>query len=144
MKLVKVENFDFPDDRWYNKDHCWALPEDGGKRIRVGLDSYGQDIAGKIIFIRVRREGASVRQTRSFASIETGKWVGPLKSPVSGKIVQVNNALRSNPSLINDDPYGEGWIIVVEPTNWEAEKAKLFQGAPWAEIVEKEMAEKEQ
>lgn len=139
--MVKVENFDFPDDRWYNKDHSWALPEDGGKKIRVGLDSYGQDLAGKILFIRARRDGSSVNQDASFASIETGKWVGPLKSPVSGKIVEVNSALRRKPSIINDEPYGEGWILVIEPTNWESDKANLFQGEPWVDIVKKEMAE---
>jgi len=140
--LVKVENFDFPDDRWYNKDHSWALPEDEGKTIRVGLNSYGQDMAGKILFIRARREGSSVKQGASFASIETGKWVGPLKSPVSGKVVEVNTSLRRKPSVINDDPYGEGWIVVIEPTNWESDKATLFQGEPWVEVVKKEMAEK--
>jgi len=140
--LVKVENFDFPDDRWYNKDHSWALPEDEGKKIRVGLDSYGQDLAGKILFIRARREGSSVKQDSSFASIETGKWVGPLKSPVAGKIIEVNTPLRRKPSVINDDPYGEGWIVVIEPSNWESDKANLLQGEPWVEVVTKEMAEK--
>ena len=140
--MVKVENFNFPDDRWYNKDHSWALPEDEGKKIRVGLNSYGQDMAGKILFMRARREGSTVKQGASFASIETGKWVGPLKSPVSGKIVEVNRSLRRKPAVINDDPYGEGWIVVIEPTNWEADKANLFQGEPWVEIVKKEMAEK--
>jgi glycine cleavage system H protein len=140
--LVKVENFDFPDDRWYNKDHSWALPEDEGKKIRVGLNSFGQDMAGKILFIRARREGSTVKQGASFASIETGKWVGPLKSPVSGKVVEVNTSLRRKPSVINDDPYGEGWIVVIEPANWESDKANLFQGEPWVEVVKKEMAEK--
>ena len=142
--MVKVENFDFPDDRWYNKDHSWALPEDEGKKIRVGLNSYGQDMAGKILFMRARREGSTVKQGASFASIETGKWVGPLKSPVSGKIVEVNRSLRRKPAVINDDPYGEGWIVVIEPTNWEADKANLFQGEPWVEVVKKEMAEKKE
>ena len=140
--MVKVENFDFPDDRWYNKDHSWALPEDDGTKIRVGLDSYGQDLAGKILFIRARREGSSVKQDASFASIETGKWVGPLKSPVAGKVVEVNTSLRRKPSVINDDPYGEGWIALIEPSNWESDKANLFQGEPWVDIVKKEMAEK--
>ncbi len=140
--MVKVENFDFPDDRWYNKDHSWALPEDAGKKIRVGLNSYGQDLAGKILFVRARREGSSVEQGASFASIETGKWVGPLKSPVSGKIVEVNASLRRKPSVINDDPYGDGWIVIIEPSNWESDKANLFQDAPWVEIVKKEIAEK--
>lgn len=141
--MVKVNNFDCPDDLYYNKDHSWARPEDGGKKIRVGLSDYGQYLAEKLLFVRVRRARSTIRQDSSFASIETGKWVGPLKSPASGRIVEVNGALRRKPSLINDDPYGEGWIVVVEPSNWEADEKKLFQVDAYAAFVKEEMAEQE-
>ena len=125
--MVKIDKYEFPDELYYWKDHTWAKLEEDEK-VRVGIDDYGQDIAGKLRFIRIKREGRDVKQGDTFATVETGKWVGPLRSPVSGKIVQVNKILRRKPSTANDDPYGEGWFIMLEATNLQDDITKLYKG----------------
>ncbi|MFX0067480.1 MAG: glycine cleavage system protein H [Promethearchaeota archaeon] len=139
--LVKIDKFNLPDELYYTDDHVWARIEDG--KVKVGLNDFGQHIAGKILFIRIRPQGRPVVQGKAFSSIETGKWVGSLTSPVNGKILEINAKLKSQPTLINDDPYGEGWIALLEPSNLEDDLKKLVHGpevvSKW---MEKEMEEK--
>ncbi|MFX0096749.1 MAG: glycine cleavage system protein H [Candidatus Hodarchaeota archaeon] len=124
--MVKVDKFDIPDDLYYTDDHVWARIEDG--KVKVGLDDFGQQLAGKILFVRIRPQGRPVVQGNAFSSIETGKWVGSLTSPVDGKILEINPKLRSQPTLINDDPYGEGWMAIIEPSNLEDDLKRLVHG----------------
>ena len=124
--MVKVNEYDFPDELYYSVDHTWLKIEDG--KVRIGLDDLGQKLAGKILYVRLPPKGRPVRQGRTLAMIESGKWVGPVKSPASGKIVEVNEKILNNPKLINSDPYGEGWIALIEPTNLEGELANLIHG----------------
>ena len=139
--MVKIDKFELPDDLYYNDDHIWVKIE-GGK-ARMGLNDFGQHIAGKILFARTRPEGKDVQAGKSFVSIETGKWVGSLKSPLTGVILQVNPALKAKPSLINESPYNEGWLVVVQPSNLEAELKTLHHSPEdiksW---MEKEIKEK--
>ena len=139
--MVKVDKFDLPDELYYADDHVWARIEDGN--VKVGLNDFGQHIAGKILFIRIRPQGRPAVKGKAFSSIETGKWVGSLKSPVNGTILETNPKLKSQPSLINDDPYGEGWMAIIEPDNLEADLKALVHGpevvSKW---MEKEMEEK--
>jgi glycine cleavage system H protein len=125
--MVKIDKYEFPDELYYWKDHTWARLEEDEK-VRVGIDDYGQDIAGKLRFIRIKREGREIKQGDIFATVETGKWVGPLRSPVNGKIIQVNKILRRKPSTANDDPYGEGWFIILEASNLQEDLKKLYKG----------------
>ncbi|WEU40035.1 MAG: glycine cleavage system protein H [Candidatus Odinarchaeum yellowstonii] len=139
--MVKIDQFELPDDLYYNDDHIWVKIEDG--KARLGLNDFGQHIAGKILFARTKPEGKEVQAGKSFVSIETGKWVGSLKSPLTGVILEVNPALKSKPSLINESPYGEGWLVVIQPTNLEAELKTLHHSPEdvknW---MEKEIKEK--
>jgi glycine cleavage system H protein len=136
--MVEVDKYNMPDDLYYNEDDIWAKVENG--KVRLGLSDFGQAIAGKILFARTRPEGKPAVAGKSFVSIETGKWVGSLKSPVSGTIVEVNPQLKSKPSLINDDPYGEGWLVIVEPSNLDEELKTLVTGAAAIkDFVEKEI-----
>lgn len=139
--MVKVDKFELPDDLYYNDDHVWVKIENG--KVRLGLDDFGQHIAGKILFARTRPVGREIVKGKSFVSIETGKWVGSLKSPVNGKIVEVNPKLKSKPTLINEDPYGEGWMVIVEPSNLDEDLKDLHHGPEDVKAwMEKEMAEK--
>lgn len=140
--MVRIDKYNFPDDLYYEQDHSWAKIEEGGKRVKIGIDDFGQDIAGKILFVRVRRAGSAVKQGSTYASIETGKWVGPLKAPVTGTIVEVNEALTRKPSLANEDPYGSGWFIIVEPSNLEEELKTIYHGGAWVEYVKKDLVER--
>lgn len=125
--MVRIDKYEFLDELHYWKDHTWARLEENEK-VRVGIDDYGQDIAGKLRFIRIKRVGREVKQGDTFATVETGKWVGPLRSPVNGKIVQVNKILRRKPSTANDDPYGEGWFIILKASTLLEDLKKLYKG----------------
>jgi len=116
--LVKVDEFDFPDDlRYYSSetDSIW-LKEEGGK-IRLGITQLGAFAAGKIKFIRLRPPGKAVKTGRSIGTLESGKWTGAVKAPVGGTIAEVNEGLKDNPALLNEDPFGAGWIALIEPTD---------------------------
>lgn len=139
--MVKVDKFDLPDELYYTDDHVWVRTEKG--KVKVGLDDFGQYIAGKILFVRVRPQGRPVVQGKAFSSVETGKWVGSLTSPVNGKILEINPKLKSQPTLINDDPYGEGWMAVIESGNLDDDLKNLIHGpdavSKW---MEKEIKER--
>jgi len=140
--MVKVGEYDFPDDLYYTRDRTWARVEADGKKVRVGLDAFGVGLAGKLLFIRTRRAGSVVAQGGAFASIETGKWVGQLKSPISGTIVEVNPVLEKKPTAVNDDPYSQGWFMVIEPSNLQAELKNLLRGDALVEFTKKDIAER--
>lgn len=122
--MVKILEYEFPEGLLYSKDHLWAKIEDG--KVRVGITDFAQAIAGEIVFVRLMPKGRKVRFGQPLGTMETGKWVGPLKSPVSGTIIEINEKLRREPKLLNTDPYGEGWIAVIEPTNLEEDKKNLI------------------
>ena len=132
--MVKLfEKYEYPEGLYYSKDHMWAKIEDD--KVRVGLTDFGQRIAGKIRFIRPRPPGRRVEQGKTLGSMETGKWVGPLISPLSGTIVEVNRDLRGKASLLHEDPFGRGWISVLQPTDLDEELKVLMREAdemkPW-------------
>jgi len=127
--LVKVDEYELREDLYYwPKGLTWAKVEPDG-RVRVGLTDLAQRLATKIRFIRILPKGRVVDQGRMVATLETGKWVGPVESPISGTIDEVNPALRGKPTLINDDPYGEGWVALLKPTKPEEIENLLHGGA---------------
>lgn len=133
-------NVKFPANLHYHKDHTYAKVE--GKNVRVGLDDFGQAIAGKILYIKLKPEGKAVTQGESIAKLESGKWVGDLKAPISGTVLQINTRIRGTPSLINTDPYGEGWLLVIQPTKLDEELKTLLTGTAIKKWMEKEIAER--
>jgi glycine cleavage system H protein len=120
---MKIGDLEFPEDLYYYAEHhIWLKQEED--KVKVGMDAFGQKIAGKILFVRLRPAGKETKVGKTFGTLETGKWVGPLKSPVAGTIAESNPAVKDNPSLVNDDPYGEGWLLVVEPSALDADLAE--------------------
>lgn len=123
-----VRGCDLPDDLMYNvENNVWARREDDG-RVTVGLTSYACSLAGQIVSFTPKKAGRSVKLDKSCATVESGKWVGPAKAPVAGEVVETNDAVAANPGLINDDPYGEGWLVRIQPDSWETESANLKTG----------------
>ena len=126
--MATVNGCNLPDDLYYLVDkHVWARPE-GADRIAVGLNEVAAHLAGKIIAVSVKRVGRAVERGQSLGTVESGKWVGPVPAPVSGEIVEANDRLKTEPGLLNDDPYGTGWIVRLRSTQWEAEKGELATG----------------
>jgi len=100
-----------------------------GDKARVGYNAWAADAAGKLVSIKTRPAGRSVKAGKTLGSIESGKWVGSLKAPLSGEILEINPKLAEDPSIINQDPYGEGWVALLKPTNLEAEIGELIKGS---------------
>jgi glycine cleavage system H protein len=117
--MVKVGEYELREDLYYwSKGQTWAKQEPDG-RVRVGITDLAGKLAGKIRFIRIKRPGSTIEQGKGVATMETGKWVGPLEAPISGTIEEINRALRRKPQALNDDPYGAGWIALLKPSNSE-------------------------
>lgn len=121
-----------PDDLRYSKDHEWARLEDG--RIRIGITDYAQDALGDVVFIDLPDVGATVTLDESFSEVESTKSVSDVYAPVSGTVVEVNTDLADAPERINDDPYGEGWICVIEPSS-DAGLDGLLDAAAYRELT---------
>ena len=108
---------DFPEELYYSKDHEWAKVE--GNQIIVGITHYAQDALGDIVFLELPPVGTDVEVNVPFATIESVKSVSDVYSPVTGKITEVNDAVTDAPEIINQDPYGEGWMVKIEMENKE-------------------------
>jgi len=123
---TNVDKFAFKvaTDRFYNPEGVWAKEENG--RVRIGLSDFVQQHSGDVAFVEVKAVGTEVDFGDEVASIETIKVNISLISPASGKIIEVNPAMSATPEVINQDPFGAGWLAVIEPVDWEAGKARLL------------------
>ncbi|MCH7788849.1 MAG: glycine cleavage system protein GcvH [Acidobacteria bacterium] len=112
-----------PDDLRYSTDHEWARVE--GDKIRVGITDYAQDALGDIVFVELPSTGTAISAGDGFGEVESTKSVSDLYAPISGTIMHVNDTLTQSPESLNDDPYGDGWICVIEPSDPAAIDALL-------------------
>jgi glycine cleavage system H protein len=102
-----------PDDLRYSSDHEWVRLEDG--KVRVGITDYAQDALGDVVYVEVPEVGLQVEASAKVSEVESTKSVSDIYAPVAGTVVAVNADLADSPERLNDDPYGEGWICVIEP-----------------------------
>jgi glycine cleavage system H protein len=125
--VALVNNCNLPEDLYYViAKHVWARRD--GDLVTVGMTDVAQNLAKTIIAVTPKAPGKTIAKGRNIATVESGKWVGPVPAPVGGEIVEVNTALSASPSLINSDPYGEGWVARLRPADWDAEAADLVSG----------------
>lgn len=103
----------FPEDLRYSSDHEWVRREDS--QIRLGITDYAQDALGDIVFIELPALGTVVAKGAAFSEVESTKSVSDVYAPVAGTVVAVNERLRDEPQCLNEDPYGEGWICLLDP-----------------------------
>lgn len=101
-----------PDDVRYSADHEWARLE--GNQVRIGITHYAQDALGDVVYVQLPTVGDVVSSADTFGEVESTKSVSDLFAPVSGRVAAVNEALADTPQLINDDPYGDGWLCLIE------------------------------
>ncbi len=126
--MAQVRGCNIPEDRYYwVEKHAWARPESDGT-VTIGITDVAQRLAKGIINATPKEVGRTVQKGKSAGTLESGKWVGPVTSPITGEIVTVNEAAKAKPSLINDDPYGEGWFVRVKPADWATECSALLTG----------------
>ena len=121
-----------PADLKYTQEHEWAKKE--GERLRVGITAFAQSELGDVVFVELPKVGAKISQRQSFGVVESVKAVSDLFAPVSGEVVEVNGALAKAPETVNQDPYGQGWMIVVKPSN-AAEWDQLLTSTQYEALI---------
>ena len=132
---------EYPDDLCYKREHIWVRVQ--GSRGTIGVTDFAQREMGEILFVDLPDEGAQVEKDDVFGSLESSKTVAELHSPLTGEIVSINKDLEEEPSLINDDPYGKGWLVVVEiddPTELE----DMLNAADYEDFLEQKDEEDEE
>jgi glycine cleavage system H protein len=112
---MDIGGYNFPDERYYDKNHGWALVD--GNTVTQGVTEFAQKISKEIVYVEVPRAGRTVEQGKTFMSMESGKWVGRIAAMVSGSIAQANEELEWDVAPINDDPFGEGWLAKIESSD---------------------------
>ena len=140
--MADIKGFNMPDELYYHKDHSWARVD--GTKVTVGMTDFFQKEAGDIVFIDLPDEEDEVSQGEVCGKIQSRKWIGKLVAPVSGEIVEINEDLEEDTSLINKDPYDEGWILVIEAEDLDSELANLMQGEAVIGFIEEEIKVAEQ
>ena len=139
---VTIDKFTFrvPTDRVYNEEGLWALVE--GDQVRVGLADFIQQSSGDVAFATVKPEGTVLAFGDELMEIETIKVTIELNSPVTGIVSAVNPTLEGSPEIINADPYGKGWVALIEPHDWEGDRTQLLDAASYFDLM-KAKAEEE-
>ena len=122
----------YPADLKYTREHEWAKVE--GKRARVGITHFAQDQLGDVVFVELPKVGAKVTQMKAFGVVESVKAVSDLFAPLSGAVVEVNQELTQQPERVNRDPYGTGWLVVIELSS-PAEAETLMTAPQYEEFL---------
>ena len=122
-----------PGDLRYTAEHEWVRADDDG-RLRVGITHYAQDALGDVVFVSLPEPGTSVSAGQTLGEVESTKSVSEIYAPVAGEVVARNEALTARPELINADPYGEGWIVEIMPSD-AAAAAGLLDAAGYEQLT---------
>jgi len=125
--MAEIEGYNMPDELHYHKEHAWARVEDDGN-VTVGMNDMFQKTSGDIVYVDMPMEGDEVEQDETIGKVQSSKWIGKLISPVAGEVVELNEEVESDSAVINKDPYGEGWILKIKPSNLDGDLGKLMKG----------------
>ena len=123
---MKIEGYNMPDDLHYEEHHYWVKVE--GDILVMGMDDFAQEMAGEIVYVQLPFEGKKLTAGKKFAKVESGKWVGKVFAPVNGELLESNEALEMDPTIINKDCYGEGWMYRIRPNDM-GEMQNLISGS---------------
>jgi glycine cleavage system H protein len=123
---------EFPEDLRYSKEHEWARLEDG--RARVGITDFAQDALGDVVYVDLPEPGTTVTAGQPFGEVESTKSVSDVYAPASGTIVERNAALEERPELVNEQPYGDGWLVAIDLSD-PAELDRLLDSGSYKERV---------
>jgi glycine cleavage system H protein len=137
--MPTVKGCNLPDDLLYDVENQIWFRELGDGTVKLGMTAVATAMAGKLVAYTPKGVGKDVKAGKSCATVESGKWVGPAKTAAGGTVVAVNEALAATPSTANSDPYGEGWLVILKPEDWDAAKASLVPGAQVAGPYEAKM-----
>ncbi|MDH5672372.1 MAG: glycine cleavage system protein GcvH [Myxococcales bacterium] len=123
----------FPDDLKYTEDHEWAKAD--GELVRIGITAYAVEQLGDVTLVDLPEPGTTLENHGHFGDIESVKAVSELFAPIAGEVVEVNGALEESPELVNDDPYGEGWMLTIRPSD-PSQLEALMTAQAYRELVE--------
>ena len=127
--MPDVRGCHLPDDLLYDvENHIWLKELEDGN-IKIGMTAVATALAGQLVAFTPKKVGRSVQAGKTCATVESGKWVGPAKSAVGGEVLAVNDELAVKPSLVNEDPYGAGWMVILKPEDWASVKPTLVVGS---------------
>lgn len=130
--MVKVEGYEVPEGLYYSKEFAWIKIE--GEKVRMGITDYAQKQLREIVYAELPEAGAEVKQNEPYGTVESVKAVSDLVAAVSGTVEEVNSEVQSRPELLNEDPFDRGWLIIVKPSNLQAELPNLMdfnQAVEW-------------
>jgi glycine cleavage system H protein len=131
---MKLEDLVIPDDRYYTEDHEWALPEDDAS-VRVGVTDYAVQRLNEVVFVETPTTGIEVARAMPIGTVESVKAVSEVFSPVTGTVIDSNEALALSPELVNQDPYGRGWIAVITSSDLPRDLSTLLDRTAYAAHV---------
>jgi glycine cleavage system H protein len=112
---MEIQGYKLPDDLYYEEHHCWVKIE--GDILVMGMDDFAQQMAGEIVYVQLPFEGKKLIAGKKFAKVESGKWLGKVYAPVNGELLESNQALEIDPTIINQDCYGNGWMYKIKPND---------------------------
>jgi glycine cleavage system H protein len=110
---MDIQGYNMPEELYYEENHYWIRIE--GDELIMGMDDFAQKLAEEIVYVQLPFIGKRLSTGKKFAQVESGKWLGKIYAPVNGEISGVNEELEDNPMLINEDPYGKGWMFKIMP-----------------------------
>ena len=110
---MEIQGYNMPEDLYYEENHYWVRVE--GDILVMGMDDFAQKTAGEIVYVQLPHEGKQLTAGKKFARVESGKWLGKVYAPVNGVLLESNQELEEDASLINRDCYGQGWIFKIKP-----------------------------
>jgi len=122
--MVKVDGYEVKEGLYYTKDFEWAKIE--GDKVRVGVTDYAQKQLREIVYAELPSPGTAIKQNEPYGTVESVKAVSDLVAPISGEVLEVNMEVQSKPETLNEDPYVKGWLLVIKPSNLQAELANTM------------------
>ena len=138
--MAEIEGYNMPDDLYYHEEGTWTKVE--GDTVKIGMTDFFQQAAGDIVYVDLPFEGDDVAEGEAFGKVQSSKWIGKLIAPLAGTIEEVNYDLDSDSTIINKDPYGEGWVAVITPEDLDAAIETLVHGGEAIEEFIKSQIEK--
>lgn len=137
--MVKLDGFEVPKDLYYHEEFGWAHIEDG--KVRIGITDYAQKQLREIVFVELPSAGDTITQNEPFGTVESVKAVSDLVAPLSGTIDEVNDEVQNKPETLNEDPYEKGWLLIISPSNLDAELKAIMnfdKAVEWHKKIIKE------
>ena len=131
---MKVDDTEVPEELYYTKEHEWMKVDN--EKCRIGITDYAQNSLHEVVYVDLPNVGKTLTQNAIFGTVESVKAVSELYSPISGEIVERNEKLVDSPELVNQEPYGAGWILVVKPSRLDSDLKSLLKAGEYANFLQ--------